>query len=97
MALLKFEKKVVEEVEVELPFYFIHDLDTCIVYGRVDETGCIQVTKNKNGFEVECEKTTPNHWTCYLKPGYSSNKGEFNEALFKAYAFINDLAFSLKI
>ena len=93
MVKLKVEKKVIEEVEVELPFYFVHDVDTfCIIYGRVDKTGCTQVTENKNGFEVERDKSNPDRWTCYLKPEYSSNKDQFEEALNEAREFMGLLS-----
>jgi hypothetical protein len=88
---LKVQKQVTEEVEVELPFYYVHYLDRSTIYGRVGEDHCLTVHENDSdfGFEIEKEWVHPNTYTCYLK--HLSDKDTFDSALERAQKWVASL------
>ena len=91
MTTLRVKKEVVEEVEVDLPFYYVHDLDNTVIYGKVEEDHALALQKSNNGVEYswEFEKDIrgAQYHMCYYTKGYLSTKEEFEEALAEAKAF----------
>ncbi len=94
---LQVKTEVIEEVEVEVPFYFRHDLDREVIYGWVTEGRCLMIHEEAGSrkynirYEIELERNHPNYYTCYLKPEYSSSKEEFFSALKRAQDWVTSL------
>jgi len=88
---LKIEKTIVEEQEVEMPFYYRQDLYNSVLYGRVTEDSCLMVQESDVGYEIELKQEHPNNYTCYLEPGYASCEKEFIAALVRAQKWVASL------
>lgn len=95
MPKLKIERETVEEVEVELPRYYVYNVGgdsfDCVIYGRITEDKHVTVAIRRLSesdavvkFEVEAV-WNHNHLGCYFKPEYDSDATTFhnkwNEAL----------------
>lgn len=95
MALVRMTRTEYDEVEIELPFYYRHDLDNSCIYGRIEEERCVNVQWSRIGsefswsFEVDSEK--PDHFACYMGGRYNSNKEEFDAAVAKAMTHIEEM------
>lgn len=90
---MKLQKviKSVEEIEIDLPFYFQHYLGSCSIYGRVEETRQIMITESNTGYEIEILYNNPDDYTGYLEPEYKSNREEFNKVICDLKSFVIDL------
>lgn len=88
---LKVQKRVTEEVEVELPFYYVHYLDNSTIYGRVSTDRCLTVHEKDSGrcFEIEEEHEHPNRSSCYLE--YRCGRDTFDLALERAQGWVASL------
>lgn len=91
-------KRVKEEIEVEFPYYYKHDLtdydyeNTYVIYGKKTETEEVTINEkirdNKN-FIYEIEKDRRND--SYFDKKYKSTEQEYEEAKERAKQFFNVL------
>jgi hypothetical protein len=93
-------KRVKEEIEVEIPYYYKHDLtdydyeNTSVIYGKITENEIFTIHEKirDNGnviYEIEKEK----RWGdgSYFAEKYKSTNGEYEEAKERAKQFFNVL------
>ena len=91
----------VEIIEVELPYYYKHDLTSdygdSIIYGKIEEKLCtsIQETKNYGGeekYEIEKEEhhsIKNSGLSSYFDKKYKSTKEEFEAVKERCLSFLN--------
>ena len=91
----------VEIIEVELPYYYKHDLmsdyDDSVIYGKIEEKLCttIQETKNYDGekkYEIEKEEhhsIKNSGLSSYFDKKHKSNKEEFEAVKLRCLSFLN--------
>jgi len=97
---IQIEEKVKREIEVEVPYYYKHDLtdyeyeNTSVIYGKITETESFTVHEKIRDsgniiYEIEKEK----RWGdgSYFSDKYKSTIGEYEEAKERAKKFFNVL------
>lgn len=94
------EKKVFEEIEVCIPFYFTHyasgDTFSCTIYGKIDKHETLRIhysesyTDHIKRYEVEVKSASPQSHSCYMKDEYKSSESEFNAARDRALEWISE-------
>ena len=97
MKLIK-TKKVPEEIEVTLPYYYKQciflDSSESMIYGRVSSKESVVITitdrylSNEKEYSLEITKEHPQNSSCYFEHKYESNIDEFLKAKAK---FMNAL------
>lgn len=84
-------KKVKKIVNLDLPYYFRHDLDNSIIYGKLDEKNSIsiQITRSDRGelqsVEIEIEPIRWDYVSCYLKKEHKGSEAEYLDAKKEAF------------
>ncbi len=87
-------QEVKKTVDIELPYYYRHDLDNSVIYGKLDEkySSSIQITRSDRGklqiVEIEIEPINWRDVSCYLKKEYEGNEAEYLEAKKEAFSLI---------
>ena len=93
MAKLKITKtkRTIEEIEVNLPYYYIHHLGDEVIYGIIDSeiTTTICESDNEKKYTIEQEKWLGDG--SYFTDFHKSNKETYNKALERVRNFINCL------
>jgi len=91
----KVEQK--EIVEIELPYYYKHDLMLdevdVVIYGKVEENKCtaIQISQGRElEFELSVERRPAAQYGCYMADEYKSNEAEYLAAKVKLLAAAQD-------
>ena len=93
-------KKVKREIEVEIPYYYKHDLtdyeyeNTSVIYGKITESEVFTIHEKirDNGniiYKIEKEKGWSDEY--YFTDKYKSTIGEYEEAKERAKQFFNVL------
>ena len=83
-------KRIKKIINLDLPYYFRHDLDDSAIYGKLGEETCttIQITLHSRrplqGAEIEIETIDWDSLSCYLAQEYKSNEAEYLIAKQKA-------------
>jgi hypothetical protein len=90
-----------ETVEVDLPFYYKHDLmldeADVVIYGKVEEKQCTTIkishrySNLSNEFELSIENRPASAYGCYITDEYKSNEVEFLAAKTKLLAAVRPL------
>lgn len=80
---IKVSVQVEQEIDIEFPYYYVHYLDTCTIYGKIDEvfTYTIDISDNYSQFELSKEYTVLESLQSYLSPEHKSSKEIWDEAL----------------
>ena len=93
------EKKYYAEIEIDLPYYYKHDLLSdhadIIIYGKIaDENTVISITEKSSlcaegadEYEIEKKKFGKN-FHCYLKKEYKGTEKEYEEVRARLQEFI---------
>lgn len=96
------EIQQIEVIEVELPYYYKHDLisdhNDSVIYGKIEENTCtsIQETKNYDGdekYEIEKEEyysIKNSGFSCYFDEKFKSTKEEFELVKKRCTAFLSN-------
>ena len=91
----------VEIIEVELPYYYKHDLmsdyGNSVIYGKIEEKLCTSIQENKNydgeeKYEIEKEEhhsIKNSGLSSYFDKKYKSNKEEFEAVKERCMSFLN--------
>ncbi len=80
---VKVKKEISETVVIETPYYYKHDLDDCVIYGKIEETKTISIEipqHFKDSREYTMEIDVSNVDGSYLADKYKSDKEEFEKA-----------------
>ena len=91
-------KRVKEEIEIEFPYYYKHDLtdydyeNTCVVYGKITEKEEVTIQEKIRGngntiYELEKDSRSDSYFT----EEYKSTEQEYKEAKERAKQFFNVL------
>lgn len=95
MTLIKMKRTEYDEIEVALPFYYRHDMDNSCIYGRVEEGRCINIQEtyyNKQvRWELEIDGKSIDQYSCYMDGTHNSNKEEFDRAVARMRAHIEEM------
>lgn len=80
---IKVRVEVEQEIDIEFPYYYVHYLDSCSIYGKIDEvfTYTIDITDNYSEFELAKEYTDLESLQSYLSPEHKSSKETWDDAL----------------
>lgn len=77
--------KVTKEVDIDLPYYYRHDLDNSTIYGKIEEKKCtyIQLTNYdyESIYELNIEHRPANYFGCYMTEEYAGTEEEFLRAV----------------
>ena len=78
--------EVKETVEVELPFFYQHDLMVdhadVVIYGKVEDGKATKITVSKGRstrYELETEQCRVSAFGCYMTEEYASTQAKFEE------------------
>jgi hypothetical protein len=80
---IKVNVQVEQEIEIEFPYYYVHHLDSCSIYGKIEEvfTYTIEIRQNYCEFKLEKEYTNLESLQSYLSPEYKSSKETWDDVL----------------
>ena len=79
---IKVRVETEQEIEIEFPYYYVHYLDNCTIYGKIEEdfTYTIDVNENYSQYELEKEYTDLEALQSYLEPEHKSSAEQWSDA-----------------
>lgn len=91
MTKLRVKKEIIEDVDIELPFYYVHYVDDGVIYGKVEECCSFTVRKTRGGpataWEFKQDVRGAHYHADYCVERYCSTELEFEAALAEAKKF----------
>ena len=89
---IKVRVEIEQEIDIEFPYYYVHYLDSCTSYGKIEEdiTRTIDIRDDYSQFELECEKTCLESLQSYLSPEHKSSVEQWNTAMYEFSEFYRD-------
>ena len=72
-----------QEIDIEFPYYYVHYLDSCTIYGKIEEDFAytIDITDNYSEFELSKEYTDLESLQSYLGHEHKSSKETWDSVL----------------
>ena len=71
--------EVSETIDIDFPYYYEHDLDDAVIYGKIEENknSSIMLNFDKSRFEIGIDHEPAKRVSCYFAKKYKGTEKDF--------------------